>query len=96
MKLDELILTEELCAHYQVEKRFIRALHEREIIHLERVEQKEYLPVEKIGEFEKLRRLHYEMHINMEGLEAVQNLLDKIKNLQREKQRLKNRLRLYE
>lgn len=96
MKFDKLILTDDICTHYHVEHTFIRALHESGIIHLTTVERREYLPVEKIGEFEKMRRLYYEMDINLEGLEAIQNLLEKVQDLQQEKQRLKNRLRLYE
>lgn len=96
MNLDDLILTDDICTHYHVERRFIHALHESGIIHIETVEHKEYIPVEKISEFEKMRRLHYEMDINIEGLESIQVLLEKIRALQSEKQRLENRLRIFE
>lgn len=96
MNFDELILTDDICTHYHVEHTFIHALHESGIIHLTTVERKEYLPVEKIGEFEKMRRLYYEMDINLEGLEAIQNLLQKLKDLQNVNRGLKNKLHLYE
>lgn len=96
MNLDDLILMDEICTHYHVERRFVRALHDSDIIPIETVKQKEYIPTEKISEFEKMRRLHYEMNINLEGLEAIRDLLHKVEKLQQEKQHLKNRLRLYE
>ncbi|HLS31421.1 MAG TPA: chaperone modulator CbpM [Flavobacteriaceae bacterium] len=96
MNLEDFILTDEICTHYRVEETFILALHEHDLIHLAVVERKYYLPIEQIGEFEKMRRLHYEMNINLEGLEVVKNLLDKVNRLNQEKLRLENRLRLYE
>lgn len=96
MNLEDFIRTDEICTHYRVEETFILALHEHELIHLAVVERKRYLPIAQINEFEKMRRLHYEMDINLEGLEAVKNLLDKLDELKQEKVRLENRLRLYE
>lgn len=96
MNLEDFILTDEICTHYRVEETFILALHERDLIHLAIVERRRYLPIEQISEFEKMWRLHYEMNINLEGLEAVKNLLDKLSRLKQEKLSLENRLRLYE
>lgn len=96
MNLEEWILAEEICLHYKVEETFIHALHDSEIIHLRTVKRKSYLPMDEIREFEKMRRLHYEMDINLEGLEAIKRLLDTIKDLQSDNRRLKNRLRIYE
>lgn len=96
MKIEDLIPTDDICMHYHVERHFIHALHKNEIIHIETVQGKEYIPAEKINEFERMRRLHYEMNINIEGLEIVQNLLEKLNKMQREKQELLNRLHLYE
>ncbi len=41
-------------------------------------------------------RLHYDMEINVEGIEAINYLLQRMKTLQAEMVSLKNRLRLYE
>lgn len=90
------ISAEEICTYYHVEQAFILDLYESELIRLKRMEQKLYLPIEEIRNFEKMRRLHYEMKINMEGLEAVQNLLETVRNLQNENKGLRKRLELYE
>lgn len=96
MNLKEYILTDKIRVHYHVEEDFLRALHESELIHIEIFECKPYLPISEINEFEKFRRLHYDMEINIPGLEAIQNLLETIHRLQEEKQQLQNRLRLFE
>lgn len=96
MNLEDFILADEICLRYRVEENFIFALHESELIHLRVFEKRYYLPIEQIKDFEKMRRLYYEMEINLEGLEAIKNLLDTIHQLQKEKLQLENRLRLYE
>lgn len=96
MKYEEWILIDEICVHYQVEQSFLEALNENEMIHLKRVAQKTYLSMEEIGHFEKMRRLHYEMNINLEGLEVIQLLLDKMSRLKNENRQLRNRLRIFE
>ncbi len=96
MNSAEWILIEDICRHYKVEYTFVQALNESELIHLKMIEKQRYLPLSEINEFEKMRRLHYEMDINLEGLEAIQNLLETVQQLQRENRQLRNRLRLYE
>lgn len=96
MNSDDLIATEEICIRYQVERTFITTLCERGLIEVVTIEQQEYIPSDKIAEFEKMRRLHYDLEINIEGLEAVQHLLEQLKELQKHNIQLRNRLDLYE
>lgn len=96
MNLEDLITTEEICVRYQVERTFIQSLSESGLIEVIRVEQKEYVHCDKIGEFEKMHRLHYDLNINLEGLEAIQHLLKQVKQLQKDNRRLRNRLKIFE
>lgn len=96
MNPEELIAAEELCEKYKVEYTFIRSLSESGLLEVVTVEQREYVPCDKMAEFEKMRRLHYDLDINLEGLEAIQHLLNQIKKLQKKNRVLKNRLNLYE
>lgn len=95
MNLEDLIATEELCERYKVEYTFIRSLNESGLIEIITVERREYIPCDKMADFEKMRRLHYELNINLEGLEAVQHLLKQVVKLQKKNQQLKNRLSIY-
>ncbi len=96
MNPEELIAAEELCEKYKVEYTFIRSLSDSGLLEVVTIEQREYVPCDKMGDFEKLLRLHYDLEINIEGLEAIQNLLDQIKKLQKKNRVLRNRLNLYE
>ena len=96
MKLEELIATEELCERYSVEHTFIRSLYNSGLIEVITVEKREYVHCNKMADFEKLMRLHYELDINLEGLEAIKHLLDRVNELKDQNIALKNRLGLYE
>ncbi len=96
MNLDDLIATEELCIRYKVEHSFIRSLFESGLIEIVTIEQQEYVHFDMVGEFEKMHRLHFELDINLEGLEAIKHLLEQMKKLQKENLQLRNRLNLYE
>jgi len=51
---------------------------------------------EEIQTIEKMIRLHYDLEINLEGIEAISHLLKRVDGLQEELTSLKNRLSLYE
>ena len=96
MNLEDLIPTDEICTRYKVERTFVSSLYESGLIEIVTVEETEYVHCDEISEFERLRRLHYDLDINLEGLEAIQHLLGQVKKLQKQNRRLKNRLGLYE
>jgi len=45
---------------------------------------------------EKMMRLHYDLHINLEGIDAISNLLKQVQDLKKENQILKNKLKTYD
>ena len=96
MNLDQLIATEELCERYSVEHTFIRSLSHSGLLEVITVEKREYVHCDKMADFEKMLRLHYDLEINLEGLEAIKHLLEKLSNLKEENLALRNRLGLYE
>jgi hypothetical protein len=60
------------------------------------IEENEYIEQEQIRELERMMRLHYDLDINLEGIEAINHLLDRVSRLQKEVRQLQNRLKLYE
>ena len=96
MATHNLILIETLCLHYKIEFSFIDALDNIGLIEIETVDQSKFINQDKIGDLEKMIRLHHELNINIEGIDVVFNLLQKEKKLQEEVNALQNRLRLYE
>ena len=47
-------------------------------------------------ELEKYTRMYYELNINVPGIDALKNMLEKIKSHQQETEALRARLRIYE
>lgn len=96
MAIQELILIEKLCIHYKIEDSFFDELENIGLIKIEIFEQNKFIHQDKIGDLEKMIRLHRELNVNIEGIDIVFNLLEKEIELQEEVKALKNRLRLYE
>lgn len=96
MRKEDLIPAEEICVRYKVERQFVSSLYESGIIEIITIEETEYVHCDHLANFEKMMRLHRDLEINLEGLEAINHLLVQIKQLQRDNRKLKNRLGLYE
>ncbi len=96
MNLNEFVSTHELCERYRVEHTFIRSLSDSGLIEVVEISHLKYIHCDKLSEFEKMRRLYYDLEINVEGLEAIQHLLQQVKQLQKKNRQLRNRLNLYE
>jgi hypothetical protein len=96
MTPENLIPATDFCSHHQVEVSFIQTLQDYGLIELKVVEGTGFINAEELTEVERLKRLHYDLQINMEGLDAVRNLLQQMQNIQQEIADLKARLRLYE
>lgn len=95
MSNDPLISAEQFCAQHNVELSFITTLQETGLIQVVTVERTHFIPEDHLPELEKLVRLHYDLEINLEGLEAITHLLERIEILQNELRETRKQLRLY-
>ncbi len=96
MKPINLISIQSICHHYDVEITFFNSLNEYGLIELTIIDEEPYLQKSKIKNIEKLIRLHHELGINMEGIDVISNLTEKINSLHKEIDFLKNRIIFYE
>ena len=96
MQEDELVPAKDFCLSHNIGISFIHSLQEYGLVETTTIEESIFIPVEKLGDIEKLVRLHYELNINMEGIDVITQLLKRIENLQEEMTLMRNRLRLYE
>jgi len=87
----QLILVDHFCTWHEVSPVFIHSLREYGLVNIVLLDEKEYFEEEQLPEIEKMTRLHYEMDVNLEGIEVINNLLEKIHSLQNEIKKLKNR-----
>lgn len=91
-----LIPANEFCIHHNIEISFINSLQEYGLIEMTTMEGTGFIEEDQLNEIEKMIRLHYDLNINLEGIDAIKNLLQQIQLMQQEMTGLKNRLRLYE
>lgn len=94
MKTETLILVEQFCTSHDIDITFITALQNFGLVEIIIVEEKKYLSPLQLREIEKMINLHYELEINLEGIDIITNLLRRIENLQGELTAAKNKLRL--
>ena len=96
MENDRLIPANRFCTQHNIDLSFISLLHQNGLLEITTVEQTQFIPEDHLPELEKIIRLHYDLDINLEGIEAITYLLQRIQTLQSELRGLKNRLHLYE
>ncbi|MGV3599671.1 MAG: chaperone modulator CbpM [Dyadobacter fermentans] len=96
MENDQLIAIEVFCTNYNVEYAFVESLQEHDLIDTVIVDNTRFLQIPQLHRIERIIRLHHDLDINLEGIEAIQSLLGRIEHLDREIATLRNRLRFYE
>jgi hypothetical protein len=90
MERDDLIPAEDFCIYHNIEYSFITSLEDSGLITVRSVEQSSYIPGEELQKLEKFVRLHYDLDINIEGIETISHLLEKIEQMQKEILQLRN------
>ena len=56
----------------------------------------QYLTTDELPDVERYSRLYYDLDINMERIDAIRHLLERMGEMQREIEYLHNRLRLFD
>lgn len=82
--MENRITLQECCVHYQVEEQFVQQLGERGLLRIYTYERQAYLLHDDLVDLEKYMHLHYDLDINMAGMEAIKHLLERVHTLQQE------------
>jgi len=96
MQTEDMIAADEFCIHHHIDLSFLYSLNESGLIEISRIEEKIFVPTNQLQHLEKLVRLYNEMDINLEGIEAITWLLQRVKEMQQQITTLSNRLAMYE
>jgi hypothetical protein len=96
MEPKEYIAVSEFCSSHHIQYSFINSLNEYGLLELTVIEEDEFIHPEQVRELEKIMRLHYDLEINMQGIDAITHLLKKVNDLQEEIRYLRNRLERFE
>lgn len=96
METESLIPTDEFCAFHNIEYSFISSLQDVGLIKIITLKETRYISESQVKKLEKILRLHDELEINIEGIDTISHLLQRMRRMQIEIHALKNKLRLYE
>lgn len=95
MQTDTMITVHEFCIHHKLEQSFIFALKESGLIEVTMTQENYCIPVDQLPQLEKIIRL-YELDINLEGIETITHLLDRISQQEQRIVELSNQLNRYQ
>jgi hypothetical protein len=96
MQTEDLIAANDFCTCHKIEYSFINLLNEHGLITVTTVHENRYIPSSELSKLEQFVRLHTDLDINLEGLEAISHLLQRIEGMQNQITILKNKLRMFE
>jgi hypothetical protein len=96
METNNLVLIDQLCSNCDVEVSFINSLNENGLIQIIVLDDKKYISNEQLKDVERAIHFHYELNINIEGIEVIYSLLKQINDLQQELSLAKNKLSLFD
>ena len=80
---------------YQVEETFLDQLQSSGLIEIVIEEDDRYIEYDYLQEIEQFVRWHYELEINMEGIEALHHMLQQVQQLQEDVKKLRGELNFY-
>ncbi len=90
------ISLDEFCSNHNVEISFIGSLQQTGLVEIHTIKETGFIEVSQLRQVEKFIRFHYDLDINIEGIETITHLLQRITSMQDEMTMLRNRLRVYE
>ncbi len=88
----EFIIVSEYCVKCDIEPSFIRLLAEEGLIDLRIIEGSERILTSQLPDLERYVRLHYDLSVNIAGIDVIRHLLTRVDELQTEIRLLKRRL----
>lgn len=91
----ELIIVNEYCHKCHIEPSFIDLLEETGLIEIHTEGSEHYLLISQLPEVERYSRMYYDLAINLEGIDAIHHLLERMELMRREMNMLRSRLRVY-
>ena len=96
MQNEAMIPAHDCCIHYNIEYSFLTSLQQHGLLEITTIEQTGFISLHELQKLERLIRLHNDLDINLEGIETVTYLLQKVETMQSELNSLRHRLRFYE
>lgn len=90
----EYIIIREYCIQSRIEPDFLVQLINEGLIEITVIDNESYIHVSQLRHLEQYTRWYYDLSINVEGIDVIRNLLDKMHSMQGEIAKLKQQLKL--
>lgn len=91
----DLIIIGEYCQKSHVDPDFVEMLGEGGLIDILEEGNEHYLLASQLHDLERYSRMYYDLAINVEGIDAIHHLLERIEDMQREIRFLRRQLNVY-
>ena len=88
----ELIIVSEYCHKCHIEPSFIEMLEEGGLINVHTEGGEHYLLLSELPNVERYSRMYYDLSINMEGIDAIHHLLERMEDMRHEMRSLRKQL----
>jgi len=89
----DLIIISEYCQKSHTDPDFLISLEEGGLIEVQVIDGERYLPVSQLRDLERYSHLYYDLSINVEGIDAIRHMLDRMRQLRQEVRQLRRQLR---
>ncbi len=96
MQTENLIALTAFCQSHNIGTSFMHSLQRKGLIDIITIQESAFIEVEQLPLIEKIVRFHYDLDINLEGIESIIHLLQLVADKDTKIMELKNKLRLYE
>lgn len=92
---DDKLLYSECLKIYNLDKSFVDSLSESGLINIIVEQEQQYVVCKELEHLEQFVRWHHDLDINVEGIEALHHMLQRIYSLQDEISQLRSELAFY-
>jgi hypothetical protein len=96
MQTKNLVAVNEFCNNHNIQISFISSLQETGLIEIAFIGETPFITTDQLSQVERYIHFYYDLDINLEGIETITHLLDRINAMNDEIAALRNKLRLYE
>jgi len=95
MKTNKFVRITELCQHYQIQIDFFEEIEYHELIEFHQFSGQKFIHRKQLRRLEKIIRLHDDLEINLQGIDVVFSMMNRIEKLEMELNETKKKLNLY-
>ncbi len=96
MNNKELINVQKVIVYHNLDEQFIESIESFQLIEFVVKDANKYVYAEQLPALEKIIRLYYDLEVNMQGIDVINNMLNRMDVMHKTIQQLQNKLKLYE